>query len=200
MREEIYQGEGRHAEAAQLAPESPYPAELDALNKAAGKFADDKVYPSARRLTAARFFWPELDKDPQSRFNGSLAMSEMDLLGRLYENEGAKDKAEQQYMAAQEIREKRAGPEPSQRGYAMAINPISLVILYCNENRFGDAEKLLKHVIELQMNYLGEKHRNVVDTVTSLARVYEEEGQKEDPAKYAQRREWYKRALFPCTN
>jgi hypothetical protein len=193
--DEIYRGEGRHAEAAQLAPDSPFPAELEALNKAAGKFADDGVYPSAEdTYRRAILLAQKLDADPQSRFNGSLRMMEMDSLGHLYEKEGAKGKAEQEYLATQAMNEKRAGPEPSQRGYAMALNPINLVNLYRNEDRFKDAETILEHVIELQMNYLGEKHRNVVDSVTSLAGLYEQEGQK-DPAKYVQAREWYERAI-----
>jgi hypothetical protein len=195
MQEEIYQGEGRHGEAAQLAPESPCPAELDVLNKAAGKFADDKVYPSAEETyRRAILLAQKLDADPQSRFNGSLAMTEMDLLGRLYENEGANDKAEQEYLAAQEIREKRAGSEPSQRGFAMGLSPVSLVFLYRNEGRFKDAENILEHGIELQIKYLGEKHRNVVESLTMLAGVYEQAGQK-DPTQYPQAEATYERAI-----
>ena len=195
VRDEIYEGEGRHAESAQLSPESPYPPELDALNKAAAKFADDKVYPSAEDTYRRAILIAErLDTDPQSRFNGGLAMSEMEFLGHLYENEGAKDTAEQEYLAAQEIREKRAGSEPSQRSFAMSLNPASLVNLYRNEGRFQDAENILEHSIELQIKYLGEKHRNVVDTITSLAGVYEQEGLKE-PAHYAKARAEYEKAI-----
>ncbi len=158
--DEIYRGEGRHAEAAQLAPESPFPAELDALNKAANKFMDDGVYPSAEdTYNRAILLAQRLDADPQSRFNGSLAMMEMDSLARLYEKEGAKDKAERAYLAAQEMREKRAGSEPSQRGYVMSLNPVNLIYLYQNEGRFQDAEAMLQRVFDVQVKYLGEKDR-----------------------------------------
>jgi tetratricopeptide (TPR) repeat protein len=191
---EIYGGEGRALEAAQ--PVDPaFPADLEALNAAANKFMEDGLYPSSedaynRAIDLAR----KLDADPQSRFNGSLTMREIYLLGRLYEQEGAKDKVEQAYLTAQAMNEKHAGSEPSQRPYAMALNPTSLISLYRNDGRFKDAETLLQHVAELQMKYLGEKHRAVVDTLTTLAGVYEQEGQK-DPAQYAQARAWYERAL-----
>jgi tetratricopeptide (TPR) repeat protein len=192
---EIYRGEGRAVEATQLAPDPVFPADLEALNTTAGKFMDDGLYPSAedaynRAIALAR----KLDTDPQSRFDGSLTMREIDTLGRLYEKEGAKDKAEQAYLTVQAMNEKRAGSEPSQMGFARALNPISLISLYRNEGRFKDAEAVLEHVIELQVKYLGEKHRVVVDSLTTLASVYEQEGQK-DPAQYAQARTSYERAL-----
>jgi tetratricopeptide (TPR) repeat protein len=193
--DEIYRGEGRHAEAAQLAPESPFPAELEALNKAADKFTDDKVYPSAEdTYNRAILLAQRLDADPQSRFNGSLTMREMSSLARLYENEDAKDKAERTYLTVQEMNEKRAGSEPSQRGFAMALNPVNLIYLYQNEGRFNDAEAMLQHVFDLQVKYLGEKDRVVVETLTTLAGVYEQAGEK-DPAQYAQARATYERAL-----
>ncbi|HTC64594.1 MAG TPA: tetratricopeptide repeat protein [Candidatus Saccharimonadales bacterium] len=193
--DEIYRGEGRHAEAAQLAPDSPFPAEIDALNKAAEKFAADAVYPSAEDAYSRAILLSEkLDADPQSRFNGSLTMMEMDSLARLYEKEGAKDKAEQTYLAAQEMREKRAGSVPSPRGFAMSLNPVNLVYLYQNEGRFNDAEAMLQRVIDLQVKYLGEKDHAVVDTLTTLAGVYEQAGEK-DPEQYMQARATYERAL-----
>jgi tetratricopeptide (TPR) repeat protein len=193
--DQIYRGEGRHAEAAQLTPDSPFPAELEAMNKAANKFMDDGVYPSAedtynRAITLAQ----RLDADPQSSFNGSLTMMEMDSLARLFEKEGAKDKAERTYLAAQEMREKRAGSEPSQRGFAMALNPVNLIFLYRNEGRFKDAEAMLQRAIDLQVKYLGEKDRAVVDTLTMLAGVYEQAGEK-DSTQYMQARATYERAL-----
>jgi tetratricopeptide (TPR) repeat protein len=193
--DEIYRGEGRHAEAAQLVPDSPFPAELEDLNKAADKFTDDGVYPSAEdTYNRAIALAQRLDADLQSRFNGSLTMREMDLLARLYEKEGAKDKAERTYLAVQEMNEKRAGSEPSQIGFDTALNPVGLISLYQNEGRFNDAEAMLQHVVDLQAKYLGEKHRAVVDTLTMLAGVYEQAGQK-DPAQYMQARATYERAL-----
>jgi tetratricopeptide (TPR) repeat protein len=155
----------------------------------------DGLYPSAeeaynRAIAVAR----KLDADPQSRFNGSLTMMEIDSLGRLYEKEGAKDKAEQAYLTVQAMNEKRAGTEPSEMGFTMALNPISLISLYQNEGRFKDAETVLEHVIELQVKYLGEKHRAVVNSISMLAGVYEQQGQK-DPVQYAKARTSYERAL-----
>jgi tetratricopeptide (TPR) repeat protein len=135
-----------------------------------------------------------LDTDPQSRFNGSLTMMEMDSLARLYEKEGAKDRAEQTYLAAQEMREKRAGSEPSQRSFAMSLNAVNLIYLYRNEGRFQEAEAMLQRVFDLQVKYLGEKDHAVVDTLTMLAGVYEQAGEK-DPTQYTQARATYERAL-----
>jgi tetratricopeptide (TPR) repeat protein len=195
MLSQIYSGEGRQAEANQLAPDSRFPAELEALNKAADKFSDDGVYPSAEdAYNRAIALAERLDADPQSRFNGSLTMREMDSLARLYEKEGAKDKAEREYLAVQEMNEKHASSEPSQFGFVTALNPVSLIFLYENEGRFKDAEAMLQHVVDLQVKYLGEKHRVVVETLTTLAEVYEQAGQK-DPAQYVQARATYERAL-----
>jgi tetratricopeptide (TPR) repeat protein len=192
---EIYRGEGREAEAARLPPDSIFPAELEALNKSAGKFMDDGLYPSAedaynRAIALAR----KLDVDPQSRFNGSLTIREIDSLGRLYEKEGAKDKAEQSYLTVQEMTEKRAGSEPSQMGFAMSLTSINLVNLYRNEGRFKDAEAVLQRGLDLEVKYLGERNRAVVNTLMTLAGVYEQEGQK-DEEQYAPARAAYERAL-----
>jgi hypothetical protein len=46
------------------------------------------------------------------------------------------------YLTVQEMNEKRAGSEPSQRGFAMALNPVNLIYLYQNEGRFKDAEAM----------------------------------------------------------
>jgi hypothetical protein len=46
----------------------------------------------------------------------------------------------------------------------------------------------------LQVKYLGEKDHAVVDTLTMLAGVYDQEGEK-DPTKYTQARATYERAL-----
>jgi tetratricopeptide (TPR) repeat protein len=192
---EIYRGEGREAEASRLAPDPIVPAELEALNKSAGKFMDDGLYPSAedaynRAIALAR----KLDADPQNRFNGSLTIREIDSLGRPYEKEGAKDKAEQSYLTVQEMTEKRAGSEPSQMGFAMSLTSINLVNLYRNEGRFKDAEAVLQRGLDLEVKYIGERHRTVVDTLTMLASVYEQEGQKNE-AQYAPARVAYERAL-----
>ncbi len=191
---EIYRGEGRTGEAAEYR-RPVFPADLEALNASAEKFKEDGLYPSSeeaynRAIALAR----KLDADPQSRFNGSLTIQEIEMLGQLYEREGAKDKAEQAYLNVQAMNEEHAGAEPGKIGFVTALNPINLISLYRNEGRFRDAEMVLAHVIELQVKYLGEKHLTVVNTLTSLAGVYEQEGQK-DPARYAQARATYGRAL-----
>ncbi len=191
---EIYRGEGRAVEGGEF--RNPvFPADLEALNASAGKFMDDGLYPSAEEAySSAIALARKLDADPQSRFNGSLTIREIELLGQLYEKEGAKDKAEQTYLSVQAMNEERAGTEPGKMGFVTALNPVSLISLYQNEGRFRDAEMVLAHVIELQVKYLGEKHRAVVNTLTTLAGVYEQEGQK-DPAQYGQARATYERAL-----
>jgi tetratricopeptide (TPR) repeat protein len=156
---------------------------------------DDGLYPSAEdAYNRAIALAQKLDADPQSRYNGSLSMREMDLLGRLYEKEGARDKAEREYLTVQEMTEKRAGSEPSQMGFAMSLTSISLVNLYRNEGRLKDAEAVLQRGLDLEVKYLGERNRTVVNTLMTLASVYEQEGQK-DEAQYAPARAAYERAL-----
>ncbi len=191
---EIYREEGKVVEDAQI-PDPNFPADLEALNVTGNKFMQDGLYPSAeeaynRAIDLAR----KLDADPQSRFNGSLTMREIYFLGRVYEEEGAKDKAEQAYLTAQAMNEKHASSDPGGMAYAAALNPVSLISLYRDEGRFKEAEAILERVVELQVKYLGEKHRAVVESLTTLASVYEQEGQK-DPAQCAQARSSYERAL-----
>jgi tetratricopeptide (TPR) repeat protein len=90
--------------------------------------------------------------------------------------------------------EKRAGSEPSQMGFAMSLTSFNLVNLYRNEGRFKDAEAVLQRGLDLEVKYLGEKHRTVVDTLMMLGGVYQQEGQKNE-AQCAPARATYERAL-----
>jgi hypothetical protein len=74
------------------------------------------------------------------------------------------------------------------------LDPHYLLDLYRSEGRRKDVEPLLQRVLEIQEQSLGERHRSVVQTVTTLAGVYKEEGEKEE-AKYAQALPLYERVL-----
>lgn len=104
------------------------------------------------------------------------------------------DRAERTYLSALEIDENKAGPETGHTVYATLLAPFYLVNLYRSEGRLKDAEPLLQHVLEIQVNALGERNRAVVQTLTMLARVYEEEG-RTDEAKYALAQPLYERAI-----
>lgn len=190
---EIYRGEGKAVAAEQPARATLSP-ELTALNQAAEKYEKDGLYPSAedtygRAVALAK----KLDADPQSSYAG-LALVEMDALGQLFEREGLKDKAEKSYLSALEYTEQRAGPQQPAKGFALALYPVLLVNLYRNEGRLQDAEQVVQHALDIQVACLGERHRAVVQTLTMLADIYEDEG-KSDPAKLAQAAATYERAL-----
>jgi tetratricopeptide (TPR) repeat protein len=134
-----------------------------------------------------------MEADPQNRYGG-LIVREMNSLGQLFEKECFKDRAERTYANALEINEKLAGPQRNHMAYARMLNPRYLLDLYRSENRLKDAEPLLQHVLEIQEQSLGERNRMVVQTLTTLAAVYKEEG-KNDEAKYAQALPLYERVL-----
>jgi len=85
-------------------------------------------------------------------------------------------------------------PHQTHTGYALMLNPRYLLDLYRSEGRLKDAESLLQRVLEIQEKSLGERHRVVIQTLTTLAGIYEEEG-KNDQVKYAQALPLYERAL-----
>jgi tetratricopeptide (TPR) repeat protein len=191
---EIYRGEGRVA-AVEESPRNPLlPPEITALNQAAEKYEKDGLYPSAedtydRAVTSAE----KIDADPESRY-GALAVMEMDLLGHLFEHEGLKDRAEKVYLRALEYAEQRAGPQQSCKSFSFALYPMSLVNLYQNERRLQDAERVVLHALDIEMACLGERHRAVVQTLTTLAAIYEDEG-KSDASKLAQAATTYERGI-----
>ena len=119
---------------------------------------------------------------------------EIDSLGQLFEREGLNDRAERAYLNALEYTEQRAGPQQPGKGFALALYPVSLVNLYRNEGRLQDAERVVQHALDIQVASLGERHRAVVQTLTMLADIYEDEG-KNEPATLAQAATTYERAI-----
>jgi tetratricopeptide (TPR) repeat protein len=194
MLAEVYHGEGRTVDAEKLPRDDGYPPELAALNRIAEKYKNDGLYPAAEdTYNRAIALAEKMEADPKNEYGG-LIMEEMNLLGQLFEKEGFKDQAERTYESAMQINEKPAGPQPNQMGYARTLNPHYLLELYRSENRLKDAEPLLQHVLEIQERSLGERNRFVVQTLTTLAAIYKQEG-KNDEAKYAQALPLYERAL-----
>ncbi len=194
MLAEVYHGEGRTVEAEKLPRDEGWPPELAALNRIAEKYKYDGLYPAAEdTYNRAIALAEKIEADPKNSYGG-LIVEETNLLGQVFEKEGFKDQAERTYASAMGIDEKLAGPQLNQMGYARTLNPHYLLELYRSENRLKDAEPLLQHVLEIQERSLGERNRFVVQTLTTLAAVYKEEG-KNDEAKYAQALPLYERVL-----
>jgi tetratricopeptide (TPR) repeat protein len=191
---EVYSAEGRTPDTAQLPYEGNSPRELESLNKIAKQFEADGLYPSAEdTYNRAIALAEKMEADPQNRYEG-LIVGEMNSLGQVFEKEGFKDRAERTYLSALEIDEKKAGPELGHTAYAVVLAPQYLVNLYRSEGRLKDADVLLQHVLEIKVKSLGERNRAVVQTLTMLAGVYEEEGKSEE-AKFAKALPLYERAL-----
>ena len=191
---EVYTGEGRTVDAEQVPRDRNSPRDLDALNETAEKYEKDGLYPSAEETYKRAIAMAEkMEADPQNRYGG-LVVTEMNSLGQLFEKEGFKDQAERSYASALEDNEKQSGPDPAHPGSAQSLDPHYLVNLYRAEGRLQDAEPILQRVLETQVRSLGERHRTVVQTLTTFAGIYEEEG-KTDEAKYAQALPLYERAL-----
>ena len=192
--EEIYRGEGRAVAVEERPRSTILPPELSALNQAAEKYEKDGLYPSAEDTYQHAIALAEkIDADPQGHY-GTLAVMEIDSLGQLFEREGLKDRAERAYLNALEYTEQRAGPQQPGKGFALALYPVSLVNLYRNEGRLQDAERVVQHALDIQVASLGERHRAVVQTLTMLADIYEDEG-KNEPATLAQAATTYERAI-----
>jgi tetratricopeptide (TPR) repeat protein len=191
---EVYIGEGRTVDAEKVPRDADSPRELDALNKTAEKYEKDGLYPSAEETYNRAIAMAEkMEADPQNRYGG-LVVTEMNSLGQLFEKEGFKDRAERSYASALEVNEKQSGPDPDHPGFAQSLDPHYLVNLYRTEGRLRDAEPILQRVLETQVRSLGERHRMVVQTLTTFAGIYEEEG-KTNEDKYSQALALYKRAL-----
>ena len=174
--------------------EKSVPSDLDALNKTAEKYEQDGLYPSAEdTYNRALAMAEKMEADPQNRYGGLIVM-EMNSLGQLFEKEGFQDRAEKTYANALAINEKQAGPDRGHAAFALMLDPHYLVNLYRTEGRLTDAEPLLQRVLETQERSLGERHRAVVQTLTTFAHIYQEEG-KTDQAKYALALPLYERAI-----
>jgi tetratricopeptide (TPR) repeat protein len=190
----VYRAEGRTVEAEQVPRPLDLPRDLDALNKTAEKYEKDGLYPSAKETYNRAIAMAEkMEADPQNRYGG-LVVTELNSLGQLFEKEGFKDRAERSYASALEVNEKQSGPDPGHPGSAQSLDPHYLVNLYRAEGRLQDAEPFLQRVLETQVRSLGERHRVVVQTLTTFAGIYEEEGKTEE-AKYAKALPLYERAL-----
>jgi tetratricopeptide (TPR) repeat protein len=197
MYQQIYRGEGRTADAEradQSGRDNDLPPDLAVLDRTAQQYAKDGVYPSAEEAYGrAIALAQKLATQPHSRYMG-LEVREMDALGRLYEKEDFNDRAEKEYLESFGLTKSKAGPEPEQRPFAVALNPSPLMGLYWKEGRLAEAEQLLDGVLEIKVADLGERHESVVNTLTELAQTYEQEARK-DKSKFTQARSVYERAI-----
>jgi hypothetical protein len=191
---QIRNAEGKIPEFEGLPYSGNLPQELEILNKSAKRFEADGLYPSAEdaynhAIVAAE----KLDAAPQSLYGG-LDIVEINFLGQLFEKEGFKDRAEQTYLRAFQIQEKRAAPEMGHPRAAGGLSPYLLVELYRSEGRLAEAEPLLQDVIRIQIGSLGERNRQVVQSLLMLAGIYRDEG-KSDESKYAKAEPLFEQAL-----
>jgi tetratricopeptide (TPR) repeat protein len=194
---EIYRGEGKTVQTEDPRPGSNFPAELTALNESAGKYAKDGLYPSAEEMyrkaieLAAKI-------DAEHGMYAGLRIMEIDQLGRLFEQEGLKDRAEQTYISALDLGEQEvraeARSQPGRSGVATGLLPLGLVSLYQSEGRLQDAEAVIRRVLETQISSLGERHRAIVSTLLELAEICEQESPKE-PGKLVEAKTTYERAI-----
>ncbi len=191
---EVYTAEGRTVEAEQLPRTLDLPRDLDALNKTAEKYAKDGLYPSAEEAYNRAIALAEKKEDDPRNHYGGLLVREINALGQLFEKEGLKDRAERTYERALEANEKQAAPERGYTSYAKQLDPHYLLNLYRIEGRLQDAEPLLQRVLETQVRSIGERNSTVVQTLTTFAGVYEEEGNTNE-AKYALALPLYERAV-----
>jgi tetratricopeptide (TPR) repeat protein len=189
---QVYRAEGRAVEAEQVsADDQSSPRELVALNKTAQQYEKDGLYPSAEDAYNRGIALAEkIEANPQNRFGG-LIVREFNLLGQLFEKQGFNDRAEKAYTTALDIDEKTADrlSDRGHNGYAVGLDFHYLLNLYRRGGRLKDIEPVIQRVLEIQVKSLGERHRAVVQTLTDLAGVYNEE------AKYAEARPVYERAL-----
>lgn len=189
---EIYRGEGRATQVEEGRARAIFPEELAALNETAQKYVNDGLYPSAEETYEQAIKLAEkLDSDRDHY--GGLRIVEMNQLGQLFEREGFKDRAEKSYKDALEIGEGEARSLSGRPAFAMSL-PLNLSYLYRNEGRLQDAETVVQGVLEIQTAALGPRHRVIVDTLTELADIHEQEGQ-EDPARFVDAKATYERAI-----
>lgn len=190
---EISRGEGRSAPVEEGRPRTSLPPELAALNQIAEKYANDGLYPSAEETyKQAIQLAGKMDSD-RDRY-GLLRMVEIDQLGQLFEREGFKDRAENAYKDALVIGEQEARSQSGRPTFAMSLLPSNLINLYRNEGRLQDAEAVVQGVLEIQIASLGPRHRVIVDTLTELAEIRQQEGAQE-PTKLADANATYERAI-----
>jgi len=187
---ELYRAEGRGVDVAQMTSDDQHsPPELASLNRTAMLYEKDGLYPSAEDVyNQAIALAEKIEATPQNRFGG-IVEREYDLLGQFFEKHRLNDKAEKAYATALEIREKTLGRIRGHSDYAGALNYSHLLDLYRNTGRLKDIEPVIQHVLEIQEQSLGERHRAVVKTLTEFAEVYKEEGQ------FAEAQLVYERAL-----
>jgi len=190
---EIYRGEGKAPQVQERRALTNFPPELTALNETAQKYVNDGLYPSAEE-TYEQAIKLAKKMDSDRGHYGQLRRVEIDQLGQLFEREGFKDRAEKSYKDALEIGEQEARSQSGRPTFAESLFPVNLIYLYRHEGRLQDADAVVQGVLEFQITSLGPRHRVIVDTLTELADIREQEGQK-DPTKLADAKATYERAV-----
>ena len=138
-------------------------------------------YQNEGRLNEAETYFEHalavFEKAPQ-RSQPSLVLMDLQLLGRLYRQQGRDPDAEQCFLRALDVQQQAAHEHPH---LARVIGYVfDLQNLYRDQGRLGEMEPIYLRVAAIQEVVLGPSDRALGLTLESLARVYSEENKYED--------------------
>jgi tetratricopeptide (TPR) repeat protein len=187
---QVYEGEGRAAEADMQPHDQGLPSEVAQLNHTAQKHEKDGAYAQAEDAYKRAIAWVE--KNPSNEFHDLLAL-ELDLLGPVLQKQGLNEQAENAYIRAIEWKEDAAASKPPGSFGIQSFDFSGLLSLYRTEGRLRDMEPIIRHAIEIQEQFLGPRESHLVQTLLTLADVYQEDSI--DAKQLAQAEALYARAL-----
>ena len=190
---EVYRGEGRTVEGAQVDARNvdpDFPAELDDLNKSAQRYENDGLYAQAEFTYRRAVAWIEAHPvwnggNIPYVMTGMLPM-EYNGIGNALEKQGRKDLAEEAYKKAISSEEEKT---PDNRISLRSFSFQGLQELYRKEGRLNELEPIIERGLSLQEKTVGESSTRVVQTLRQFGDLYKEE------EKYAQAKPLYERAM-----
>jgi tetratricopeptide (TPR) repeat protein len=191
---ELYRGEGRTAEAEkQPLVEMGMPTELASLDGTAAQYEKDGLYVEAEVTYRRAVAWLEAHQILSTGIGlgPDWRAERYNRIGGVLEKQGRNDQAEAVYKAAIELLE-TADPNEPENVANFDFRP--LLGLYRTEGRVGDIGPIIKNALRIQETRLGERSPRVVQTLLTLADVYQEEAKNND-TKYAEAQPLYERAL-----
>jgi tetratricopeptide (TPR) repeat protein len=187
---QVYEGEGRTADADKEPRDPALPSEVARLNYTAQKYEKAGSYAQAEDAYKLAIAWVE--KNPQNEFHGLLAL-ELDLLGQVLQKQGLNEQAEHAYLTAIKWNEDAAASKPPGSLSIQSFDFSGLLNLYRTEGRLNDMEPIIRHAIEIQEQFLGPRDSHLAQTLLTLADVYQEDSS--DVKQWPQAEALYARAL-----
>ena len=191
---ELYRGEGRTAEAERQRPvPMGLPAELANLNNTAEQYEKGGLYVEAEVTYRQAIAWVESNRIlPTGIGLGTdMLVEQYNRLGGALEKQGRTEQAEATYKGSIELQEAVDPKEPLDVSY-FDFRP--LLSFYRAQGRVSDIEPIITNALRIQEGRLGTESVHLIQTLVSLADVYQEEGEKKE-AKYAAAQPLYERAL-----